>query len=149
LRQASPRALWAIPALGVAATVVAALPAHRIALLPEALSTGLAAVHVAAMSAWLGCIVVALAESRSRELARPGILAALALVLTGSGLALGNLGSAGDLVQTGYGAALSVKIALVAATFALGAAALRRAAAAAGLAVLAAAAVVVSLLPPV
>ena len=149
LRQASPRALWAIPALGAAAAVVAALPAHRIAALPEALSTGVAAVHVAAMSAWLGCVVVALAESRGRELARPGILAALALVLTGSGLALGNLGSAGDLVRTGYGAALSVKIALVAATSALGAAALRRAELAAGLAVLAAAAVVVSLLPPV
>lgn len=149
LRQASARALWAIPVLGAAAAVVAALPAHRIAAVPEALSTGLATVHVAAMSAWLGCVVVALAESRGRELARPGVLAALALVVTGSGLALGNLGSAGDLVQTSYGLALSAKVALVAATLALGAAAFRRAELAAGLAVLAAAAVVVSLLPPV
>lgn len=148
LRQASPRALFAIPALGAAAAVVAALPAHRIDGLPAAISTALAAGHVAAMSAWLGCVVVALAESRGRELGRAAVPAALTLVLTGAALALGNLGSAADLVQTGYGAALTVKIALVAATFALGAAAFRRAELAAGLAVLAAAAVVVSLLPP-
>ena len=148
LRQASPRALWAIPALGGAAAIVAALPAHRIAALPEGLSTGLAAAHVASVSAWLGCVVVALAEGRSQTLARPGVLAALVLVLTGSGLALGNLGSAGDLLRTGYGATLSVKIALVAVAIALGAAARRRAELVAGLAALAAAAVLVSLLPP-
>ena len=109
----------------------------------------LVAVHVAAFAAWLGCIVVALAESRARRVAHPASLAAFALVVTGAGLALGHLESFSDLVETRYGATLGVKIALVAIAFALGAAAWRRAELAAALAVLAAASLLVSLAPPV
>jgi copper transport protein len=149
VRQASPRALWAIPVLGVAAATVAALSSHRIAGIPAPLSLAVTTAHVAAAGAWLGCVAVAVAEARGRALARTGALVAIVLVLTGARLAFGQLGSVGDLVETSYGVALSVKLALVAVALALGACALRRAELAAGLAALAAAAVVVSLLPPV
>jgi len=71
------------------------------------------------------------------------------LVVTGAGLALGHLESVSNLVETGYGATLAAKIALVAIAFALGAAARHRAELAAALAVLAAASLLVSLAPPV
>ena len=148
LRHEPPRAPWAIPALGVAAALAAALSSHRIAALPGPVSLAVAAAHVAAATAWLGCVVVALTEERGRALARPATLAAFAVVLTGVGLALGHLESLRDLVETAYGTALAVKIAFVAAAFALGAATRRRAELATGLAALGAAAVVVSLLPP-
>ena len=109
----------------------------------------LVAVHIAAFAAWIGCIVVALAEPRAQAVAYPASLAAFALVVTGAGLALGHLESLSDLVETAYGATLGVKIALVAVAFALGAAARRRAELAAALAVLAAASLLVSLVPPV
>ena len=149
LHQASPRTQWAIPAVGVAVALVHAGSAHRIAGLASALSLLLAAAHVAAFGAWLGCVVVALGESRGRQLARPAVLAALGLVLTGSALALAHLQGPYDLLETAYGATLGVKVALVAATLALGAAARRRAELAAALAVLAAASLLVSLVPPV
>jgi putative copper export protein len=70
-------------------------------------------------------------------------------VLTGSGLAFGHLDTVANLVDTAYGVTLAVKLAVVAVTFALGAAAWRRTELAAGLGALAAAALLVSLLPPV
>jgi copper transport protein len=149
VRQASARAQWAIPAAGVAVALVYEQSAHRIAGLPSAASLLLVAAHVAAFGAWLGCIAVALAESRGRQLARPAVLTALTLVLTGSALALAHLEGLADVLETAYGATLGVKLALVAATLALGATAHRRAELAGALAVLAAASLLVSLVPPV
>ena len=74
--------------------------------------------HVAAFGAWLGCIVVALREQRGRQLARPAVLAAVVLVLSGSGLALAHIPGASALIETAYGATLGVKLALVALAFA-------------------------------
>ena len=108
----------------------------------------LVATHVVAFGAWLGCIVVALRESRGRQLERPAVLAAVVLVLSGSGLALAHIPAPSDLIETAYGATLGIKIALVALAFAAGAAAWRRAELVAALLVLAAASVLVSLLPP-
>ena len=123
--------------------------AHPIAALPSPLPQLLAAMHVTAFGAWLGCIVVAVAESRARALARAAVLSALALVLSGSALVLAHLEGVSDLVDSAYGATLAVKLAIVTLAFALGALARRRAELAAALAALAAAAVLVSLAPPV
>jgi putative copper export protein len=76
------------------------------------------------------------------------VLAALALVVSGSALALAHLQEASDLVETAYGAALGVKIALVAATLALGAGAYRQAELMLALSVVATASLLVSLVPP-
>jgi putative copper export protein len=149
VRGSTPRAQWSIPALGAVVAVIEAGNAHRFDGLPAFVAVLLVAVHVAAFAAWIGCIVVALAESRARALAHTASLAAFALVVTGAGLALGHLESFSDLVETAYGATLSVKIALVGVAFALGAAAWRRAELAVALAVLAAASLLVSLVPPV
>ena len=149
VRGSTPRAQWSIPALGAVVAIIEAGNAHRFDGLPSAIAVLLVAVHVASFAAWLGCIVVALAESRTRAVAHPASLAAFALVVTGAGLALGHLESFSDLVETAYGQTLGVKIAFVAVAFALGAAARRRAELAAALAVLAAASLLVSLAPPV
>lgn len=142
-------ARWAIPSLGLAVALVHASGAHRIAGIPSVLSFLLAAGHVAAFGAWLGCVLVALVEGRGRTLARPAVLAALFLSLGGAALAFGHLDRPADLVDTAYGSVFLVKLGLVGVAFALGAAALRRAELAAALAVLAAASLLASLLPPV
>jgi copper transport protein len=148
IRQASPRSQWAIPALGAAAALAAAAAAHRIEGLPGPVALLVEAAHVAAFGGWLGCVVVAVVESRSRQLTRTAVDALIVLVASGAGLALGLLGTPGDLVDTTYGRALGLKLALVAVTLALGAAARRRAELAAALATLAAAGILVSLAPP-
>jgi copper transport protein len=149
VRGATPRAQWSIPAAGAVVAVIEAGNAHRFDGLPSAIAVLLVAVHIAVFAAWVGCIVVAVAESRAQAVAHPASLAAFALVVTGAGLALGHLESVSDLVDTGYGATLGLKIALVAIAFALGAAARHRAELAATLAVLAVASLLVSLVPPV
>jgi len=149
VRGSASRAQWSIPAAGAVVAIIEAGNAHRFDGLPAAVAVLIVAVHVAAFAAWLGSIAVALAESRARALAHPASLAAFALVVTGAGLALGHLESFSDLVETGYGVTLGVKIAFVAIAFALGAVARRRAELAAALAVLAAASLLVSLVPPV
>ena len=149
VRRSTSRAQWSIPAAGAVVAIIEAGSAHRFDGLPSAIAVLLVAVHIAAFAAWVGCIAVALAESRGRAVAHPAALAAFVLVVTGAGLALEHLESPSDLVETGYGTTLAVKIALVALAFALGAAAWRRAELAAALAVLAAASLLVSLAPPV
>jgi copper transport protein len=148
LRQASPRAQWSIPALGAVTALAYADAAHRIDGLPEPLSLVVEALHLAAFGAWLGCVVVAVTASRSRELTRHAVPAAILLVVTGAGLALAHLGAPGDVIDTAYGRILGVKVALVAIALALGAAARRHAELAAALAALAAASVLISLAPP-
>ena len=148
VRSSTPRAQWSIPALGIAAAIVQADAGHRIACVPTAVAILLGAAHIASLGAWLGCIAVAVAEHRGRELARPAVLAALLLVSTGAALALGQLGSLSDLVDTAYGRTLGVKVALAAGALALGAAARRRAELAAAFAVLATASLLVCLTPP-
>jgi copper resistance protein C len=149
VRQGSARALWAIPALGAALAVVHADASHRIAGLPSVLSLLLAAAHVAAFGAWLGCVIVAIAAGRRRALARNAATAVLLLVLTGAGLAFGHLTAVADLFHTAYGGTLAVKGAVVALALALGATARHRVELAAALGALGAAALLVSLLPPV
>ena len=148
VRSGPARAQWMIPALGIPLSFVYAASAHRIEGIPMSFSLLLEATHVGAFAAWLGCVVVALRESRAARLARPAVLAAVLLVLSGSGLALGHVPGPADLVETAYGLTLGIKLALVAAAFAAGAAAMRRVELVAALLVLAAASVLVSLVPP-
>jgi copper transport protein len=148
LRQASPRAQWSLPALGAVTALAVADAAHRIVGLPWWLSLVVEALHVAAFGAWLGCILVAVAAARSRALTRPAVLAATLLVVSGVGLALAHLGGPNDVLDTAYGRALGLKVALVALALALGAVARRRAELVAALAALAAASVLISLAPP-
>ena len=126
LRQAGPQLPWAIPALGAGVALVHATAAHRIGGIPWAFSFLLAAGHVAAFGAWLGCVLVALAEERWKALARTAVLAAVFLSLGGAALAFGHLNGPADLVETAYGSTLLVKISLVAIAFSLGAAARRQ-----------------------
>jgi copper transport protein len=148
VRDSAPRIQWSIPALGAAVALVQADGGHRIAGVPTVLSVVLEGAHAAAFAAWIGCIVVAVVEARGRRLAQPAVLSALVLVATGAGLALGQIGSLSDLVETGYGATLAVKLGLVAVVLAIGACAWRRAELAVAFAVLAAASLLVSLAPP-
>ena len=150
VRQASPRALWAIPAVGALLAFVHADAAHRIAGVPVVVSFVVVAAHVAAAGAWLGCVVVVVAGPRgvARRLAPCAGVAALVAITTGVILAIGHVRSIHGLFETAYGLAVSTKLAVVAAAMALGLAAKHRGELAAGLAVLGAAAVLVSLLPP-
>jgi copper transport protein len=151
VRQSSPRALWAIPAVGALLAIVHADAAHRIAGVPAVFSFALVGAHVAAAGAWLGCVVVAVAgpPGSVRRLAPYAGVAALVAIASGAVLAIGHVRSVQDLVETAYGLAVLTKLAGVALAMALGLAAKHRAELAAGVAVLAAAAVLVSLLPPV
>ena len=150
-QSASPRARWALPALGAALAVVHADAAHRIAGVPVPVSFAVVALHVAAAAAWLGLVLFAILcrDAVGRRLVVWVAGATSALLLSGAGLAVGHLNGLGELASTGYGVALSVKLAVVALAFALGALDRRRAELAAAAAALAAAATLVSLLPPV
>jgi copper transport protein len=149
VRGGPSRLQWSIPAAGVVVALVEASSSHRFAGRPSALAICVAATHLGAFAAWLGCVVVALQERRGRLLRLQAVLAALVLLGTGGILALAHLGTPADLLRTAYGATLGVKVALVAGTLALGAAGRRQAELAAALVVLAAASLLVSLVPPV
>jgi copper transport protein len=149
IKQAGPRALWAIPAVGALVAIVHADAAHRIAGLPTAVSFAVVTTHVAAAGAWLGCVVAAVMVGERRRLAPYATGAALLAIATGVALAIGHVRSVHELLNTGYGLAVSTKLAVVTLAVALAAVAKHRAELAVGLAVLAAAAVLVSLLPPV
>jgi copper transport protein len=150
LRQAKPKALWAIPTLGALLAFVHADAAHRIGGLPTVVSFVAVGAHVATAGAWLGCVLVAVAGPAgvARRLARPAGVAALIAIVTGLCLGIGHVRSADDLLESTYGLAVSTKLAVVAVAMALALAARRRAELAAAVAALAAAAVLVSLLPP-
>jgi copper transport protein len=146
----SPRAIWTIPLVGAALALVHADAAHRIAGLPVVLSVVVVAAHIAAAGAWLGLLVFALMtrEGVPRRLVAAVAGATAVLVASGIGLAIGHLTAVGDLVATGYGEALTVKLGVLALALWLGTVGRRRAELAVAAAALAAAATLVSLLPP-
>ena len=137
------------PPLGAVVAIIEAGNAHRFDGLPSAIAVLLVAVHVAAFAAWLGCIVVALAESRARALAHTGVAGGVRARRHRRRARARPPRVGLRPRRDGLRATLGVKIALVAIAFALGAAAWRRAELAAALAVLAAASLLVSLAPPV
>lgn len=151
VRQASARALWAVPALGAVVALVHADAAHRIGAVGTGASLGLVAVHVAAAGAWLGCIVVAVAgpDGSLRTMVRPAATAACIAVSSGLLLAVGHLRSLHELLDAAYGVGVLVKLAVVVLALVLAVGRRHRAELAVGLTALAAAATLVSLLPPV
>ena len=114
---------WAVVAGGVALSAPA-LVGHTRAAAPKVLSIGADVLHLLAGSVWLGGLVglaLTLPELSGRRVAAgavlarfSGVAAALltALVATGSLLAWRIAGSWDDLVGSGYGAVLLIKIAV-------------------------------------
>jgi copper transport protein len=151
VRGATPKALWAIPALGILVAIVHADAAHRIEGLPGAVALGLVAVHVGAAAAWVGCVVVAAfgQAGTARRIAPHAARVAAVAVASGVGLAIGHVRSFHELIDSSYGLAVLVKVAVVGTALSLAIARRHRAEAVAGFAALAAAAVLVALLPPV
>jgi len=146
----SPRLVWAIVVVGGVLALVEADSGHRISGVPAVVSLLVEAAHGAAAAAWVGLVVLAVATrgAVSARHVRLAVGAAALLVVTGTGLAIGQLSALQDLVETAYGTALFVKLGIVALAFLLGGLGRRRAELVAAAGVLAAAAVLVSLLPP-
>jgi copper transport protein len=146
LRQA-PWLRWAIPGLGIAMALVDATAAHATPALPQPLGLVLNALHVAAMGVWLGG-VVAFAIAPSGGFGRVADWSLGLLIVSGAALAILHFDSPLELVTTPYGAALAIKLPLVAIALFFAWRARHRWELATLLVVIAAASVVVSLPPP-
>jgi copper transport protein len=140
-----PRAALALAAIPAAFVAIApALGGHAGATSPEALLVPLDVVHVLAMSAWIGGLVLLLfalppatralePPDRSRLLAgalvrfSPLALGCVAaLLVTGTIQALEHMSAWSDLLDTAYGRAVLIKVVLLAALIAIGAVNRRR-----------------------
>jgi copper transport protein len=138
---------WAIPLVGVALALVDASAAHTVLALPYLLGLVLNAVHVATMGMWLGG-VAAFVISPAGGFGRVADWSLGLLVLSGAALALLHFNSPLELLTTPYGAALAIKLPLVAVALFFAWRARHRWELATLLVVVAAAAVLVSLPPP-
>lgn len=138
---------WAVPGLGVALALVDATAAHATPALPQPVGLLLNALHVAAMGVWLGG-VAAFVMAPSGGFGRLAGWSLGLLVVSGAALALLHFSSPLELLTTPYGAALAVKLPLVAIGLFFAWRARRRWELATLLVVIAAASVVVSLPPP-
>jgi putative copper export protein len=138
---------WAVPGLGVALAFVDATAAHAIPALPQPLGLVLNALHVAAMGMWLGG-VAAFVMAPTDAFGRLAGWSLGLLVVSGAALALLHFSSPLELLTTPYGAALAIKLPLVAIGLFLAWRARHRWELATLLVVIAAASVVVSLPPP-
>ena len=138
---------WAVPGLGVALALVDASAAHATPALPQPLGLLLNALHVAAMGMWLGG-VAAFVMAPSGGFGRLAGWSLGLLVVSGAALALLHFSSPLELLTTPYGAALAIKLPLVAIGLFFAWRARRRWELATLLVVIAAASAVVSLPPP-
>lgn len=146
LRQA-PWLRWAIPALGLALTLVDATAAHATPALPQPLGLALNALHVAAMGVWVGGLA-AFVVMPSGGFARWAVWSAGLLVASGAALALLHFANPLETMTTAYGGVLLVKVPLAAVALWLAWRGRRRWELAALACVLLAAALLVSLPPP-
>jgi copper transport protein len=138
---------WAIPALGIALAFVDASAAHATPALPQPLGLALNALHVATMGIWLGGVAAfVIAPVGGFGLVADWSLGLL--VLSGAALALLHFNSPLELLTTPYGAALAIKLPLVAVALFFAWRARHRWELAALLVVIAGASVLVSLPPP-
>ncbi len=125
-RSSGRRGLVAITALGAAACLVEAASMHGLASLPGWVGLVIGAAHVGGACAWLAAIVLVVAGIPVARLASAAAGAVMIAGASGVGLALGHLGTVGDLLTTGYGLTLSVKVTLAAVALGLGLVARRR-----------------------
>jgi copper transport protein len=146
LKQA-PWLRWSIPALAVALSIVDATAAHATPALSQPLGLALNAVHILAMSTWIGGLA-AFALAPSAVFERVAAWSVGLLLLSGAALALLHFGQWQDLMTTAYGQSLIVKIPLVASALYLARLGRRRWELVALAAVLGVAATLVSLPPP-
>jgi putative copper export protein len=133
--------------VGAALALVDASAAHAVAVLPYPLGLALNALHVATMGMWLGG-VAAFVIAPAGGFGRVAGWSLGLLVLSGTALALLHFNSPLELLTTPYGAALAIKLPLVAVALFFAWRARRRWEVATLLVVVAAASVVVSLPPP-
>jgi copper transport protein len=138
---------WAVLVLGVALALVDATAAHATPALPQPLGLALNALHVAAMGVWVGGLA-GFAIAPAKGFGRLAGWSVGLLVVSGAALALLHFRSPLELMTTAYGAALAIKLPLVAIALFLAWRVRRRWELSALLAVIAAASVVVSLPPP-
>ncbi|HEV2967828.1 MAG TPA: CopD family protein, partial [Candidatus Dormibacteraeota bacterium] len=138
---------WAIPGLGIALALVDATAAHATPALPQPLGLLLNALHVATMGLWLGG-VAAFALAPAGGFGRVAGWSLGLLVVSGAALAILHFNSPLELMTTPYGAALAIKLPLVAIALFFAWRARRRWELVTLLVVIAAASVVVSLPPP-
>jgi copper transport protein len=146
LRQA-PWLRWSVAALGLALAVVDATAAHATPALPAPMGLAFNALHVSAMGIWVGGLAAFLVAPTER-FGRIAALSAGSLVASGVALALLHFANPLQAMTTAYGAALMIKLPLVAAALYLAWRARRRRELSALVAVLVAAAFLVSLPPP-
>jgi copper transport protein len=120
--------------IGISAAIAwaDALSSHAVTAQPAFFWVTLSAIHVLAMSLWVGAIIATI-QMTSRgwsriEVAtfvaavrRPVGIALGLLFLTGLAMALQHLTSFSDLASTGYGQALLVKLAVILVAISLGA----------------------------
>jgi copper transport protein len=140
-----PRAALALAALPAAfITLAPALGGHASVQSPVALLFPLDVAHVAAMSAWIGGLVVLLAAlpAATRRLSAPdrtrllaaalprfsaiALVCVAVLLVTGTVQSIVHIGSWSAVLDTGFGRAVLVKVVLLAALIALGAVNRRR-----------------------
>lgn len=138
---------WAIPAIGLVLAVVDATAAHATRSLPQPLGLALNAIHMSAMALWLGGLA-AFATAPAGGFGRVALWSAGLLIVSGAALAFLHFANPLETITTAYGAALMIKLPLVAAALWLAWRARRRWELAALMAALVAASVLVSLPPP-
>jgi copper transport protein len=146
LRQA-PWLRWAIAGIGLVLALVDATAAHATPFLPQPWGLVLNAIHVSAMGLWLGGLA-AFATAPVRGFRRLALWSAGLLLASGAALAFLHFGNPLETMTTAYGAALMLKLPLVAVALLLAWRARRRWELAALMAVVAAASILVSLPPP-
>jgi copper transport protein len=122
LREAGWKWAWSVPVLGIALALIDGLAGHTIRGAPALAAQLLTAVHIAAMVVWAGGLVALLAviettSDKSYLVGRFGRVAAASLVLlvlSGGLLALAHLRAPADLLLSGYGLTLALKLVAVA-----------------------------------
>lgn len=109
-----------ISALGLALGAIDGLSGHSIAGLPLIVADALTALHISAMTVWVGSVVALVVLSREsiaislvRRFSVLAVVDVLVLILSGGILALGHLRGVADLVFTSYGAILGAKMVVV------------------------------------
>ena len=139
-----------ILALGAAVVLADQLSGHRLASAPALVGAALEGIHEGAMVIWTGGLAAWLVtRAGGARFLSVAALSLAVLVPSGVALAFAHLNGPGDLVSTGYGVVLAIKVVVVGAALALGALGTRRSEALAVAAVLALAALLMNMPPPV
>lgn len=114
--------LWVALLVGLGLAVVDGEASHAVGVNPVWWGLGVNMVHVAAMGVWVGgliCLVVLRRSDLAGRFGRMAAWALLALVVSGSLMALAQFGRTNDLLSSWYVRVLLVKLLMVAAAIGL------------------------------